>query len=291
MNQEIESQEGMTPTPYPNVLESWPIYDTLIVSAEFFGQEANVDGWFTTFAAMGQEERHSFYKSRTESNCGLWYSNKQTQDSIDYAYDAYSIGCAFIAPSVRSLWEHVPNVYTTTPAQFHSQIAHWWEVEFPRHCSIRLKVQQDIVAELPCMACPPGYGPSGGGASFEHEIPFRDTTEGSENQDYHPLMIQNVSQGEPDLRNRFNLVTHNEETGEITPLQIARTNTLEAEITVAQPARDILSGMTSVQPAYLFGGVDGEDPTSGYTSFPARFMIQVSLIGKRGIQSRGRYHR
>jgi hypothetical protein len=273
-----------------NVLECYPIFDTLIVTPQFYGSENSADGWYNTFVAMGQDETHSFFKQRTIANVGLAYSNKEIQDQMDFAYEAYSIGCAFFAPSIRTLWEYVTPEQRALPTRFHSQIAHWWEAELPRHCSIELKVQQDIVSELNCMNCSPGYGPVNGGGSFAHDVPFRDLTEGTENPDYHPVMIQSVTQGVPDIGNRFNLVTYGEN-GEVRPLGIPRTAVVEARITVSQFARNFLKNMIGVTPAYLFGGENGEPQGSGYKVLPARFGVQVSLIGRRGVQQRGRYHR
>ena len=273
-----------------NVEEMWPIYDTLIVSSEMYGKESNADGWFTSFVDMGQEAEHSFFMGRTQANTDLAYTNKLQAESLDFAYQAYSIGCAFFAPSTRGLWSFAPGARLTTPSKSFSQIAHWWEVELPRHCSVQLKVQTDIVAEVPAMACSPGYGPAGGGMSFEHEIPFRDLTEGSENPDYLPVANMAVTQGEPDLRNRLNLVVPSDEGG-WEPIGIGRTNTVEIVVKVSQFARNVLKNMIGVTPSYLIGGVNGApvDP-AGYVSWPARFGIQPSLLGKRMVQQRARYH-
>lgn len=265
---------------YQNVAEAWSVYDTMILCPTFYGQESSVQGWFQTFVAFSQEERHSFFKSRTEANASQAYCNKQTADSMDFAMEVYSLGCAFFAPGVRTLM-------ATTDADptyqtINSQIAHWWEVELPRHCSVEFKVQQDTILELPAMAAAPGYGPVGGGASFEHERSGRVSPQGVFNPDYLPVMNMAVTQGVPTPKNRWPFPK---------PIQIPRTATIEAIVTVSQYARDYLSNFANLNPQYVFGGISGAPADPPYTNFPARFGIQVSLLGKRLVQQRAQYHR
>ena len=80
---------------FENVAEPWSIYDTLIICPTFYGQESSVQGWFQTFPAFSQQERHSFFKSRTEANASQAYCNKQTADTMDFAMEVYSFGLTF----------------------------------------------------------------------------------------------------------------------------------------------------------------------------------------------------
>jgi hypothetical protein len=277
------AEEAVAAGRFANVAESWPLYDTACVCAEFFGQESSIDGWFSNFVTFGQQERHSFFKGRTEAQASLAYCNKQNVDNMDFAFEVYSIGLSFWAPGCRVLTEGELQTRLELPTSYYTQIAHFWEAELPRHCSLTFKVQQDIVCELPAMAASPGYGPVGGGASFEHEEPYRNNTEGQENADYHPVMNMAVTQGVPEPKNRWSFPT---------PIQIPRTATIEGIVDVGAIARDYFTNMAGVQPYYLFGGVDGApaDP-AGYISFPARFGITMSLYGKRLVQQRAQYHR
>lgn len=263
---------------FTNVAEAWSLYDTLIVSPTWYGQEDSVQGWFANFPAFSQQERHSFFKSRTEANASLAYCNKNTADTMDFAMEVYSMGCAFFAPGVRAL---MANTDPDPAYEFiNSQIAHWWEVELPRHCSIEFKVQQDVVLELPAMACSPGYGPVGGGASFEHEAVTRNPD--PVNADYLPTMNMAVTQGVPTPKNRWPFPK---------PIQVPRTATIEAILTVSEYGRDYMANLTGLNPQYVFGGIPGAPQDPDYTIFPARFGVQVSLLGKRLVQQRAQYHR
>lgn len=277
----IELQERVTASRFMNVAEAWPVYDTVLLSPTFFGQEQNVQGWFTSFQTFANQERHSFFNVRTEATTDLAYCNKQTADTMDFAMEIYSFGCAFFSPGVRALANDQSDEFQWWQ-NINSQLAHWWEVEMPRHCSVEFKVQQDTIIELPCMAASPGYGPSGGGASFAHDLVGRAAGQGTQNADYQPVLNMSVTQGVPTPKNRWPFPS---------PIGVPRTSTIEAIVTVSEYARLYLSGMAGVLPNYVFGGIDGTVSTGpGYTLFPARFGIQVSLYGKRMVQQRAQWH-
>jgi hypothetical protein len=277
----IEVAERVEASRFLNVAEAWDVHDTVLVSPKFYGQEQNVPGWFTDFTLFGGQERHSFFNARTEATTDLAYCNKQTADTMDFAMEIYSFGCAFFSPGVRAL---ATNDLPAIPfwQNINSQIAHWWEVELPRHCSVEFKVQQDTVLELPCMAASPGYGPSGGGASFEHETLSRIASNTPGNPDYQPVLNMSVTQGVPTPKNRWPFPK---------PIAVPRTGNIEAIVTVSQYAKEYLQGLQLLRPQYVFGGIDGTDAGGpGYTLFPARFGIQVSLLGKRMVQQRAQWH-
>lgn len=277
----IQVAERVEASRFLNVAEAWDIHDTVLISPVFYGQESNVPGWFTDFVLFAGQERHSFFNARTEAISDLAYCNKQTADTMDFAMEIYSFGCAFFAPGVRAL--ATDDTYATPFWQnINSQIAHFWEVEMPRHCSVEFKVQQDTVLELPCMAASPGYGPSGGGASFEHEDVSRKLVNGTGNADYQPTLNMSVTQGVPMPKNRWPFPK---------PIAVPRTGNIEAVVTVSQFAREYMRGLVGLAPHYVFGGIDGtEVGVTGYTLFPTRFGIQVSLLGKRMVQQRAQWH-
>lgn len=272
------------PEKYKNVAEAWPIYDTLVVCPEFFGTEDQNRGWFTSFPAFSAQDRHSFFNIRTEATAGLAYCNKQQTDSMDFAYEIYSIGCAFIAPGVRTLGPGPRG--DNNVSVMNTMFAHWWETVLPRHCSVELKVQQDIIMEMPAMALPPGYGPTGSGAAFAHDDCVRGIPNGGgiDQEDYWPLMNFAVTQGTPTLKNRWPLV-NKKDPGK--PIGVPRTGQVEVVLRISEWGRWNLERM-GLNPHYIFTGVGGESGPSR-NQFPARFMIQVSLMGKRLVQQRANY--
>jgi hypothetical protein len=254
----------------PNVVEAWPLYDSIVICPTLYGNEFQA-GWFTSLAAFGAQETHSFWKQRTEGLVGLPYTNQQSADSMDFAFVAHSVGLAIFTPT--------PNIEgIAEPADGNAGaldlpdalISHWFAADLPRHMAVQLKVQQDIRVELTALQAAPGYGVCGGGAAFpgiaaaDHgDIPYISTT---------------VSQGVPILSNRFPL-PHK--------IGIPRTATIEGILHLSEYARHVLTGVLGPQ-NYQMNTIDGVKP---YTYFPKRYIIQMSLFGERMVQQRGQYHR
>jgi hypothetical protein len=252
-----------------NVAEAWCIYDTIAISKTLYGNEQNA-GWHTTWASFGGQERHSFFKRRTEGMVGAYYCNMQSADSMDFAFIMHSIGLSIFAPA--------PNVegFATQPdgvvgdiGNFDHTNGHWFAADMPRHMGIEFKVQQDVRLELPALHCPPGYGASGGGVAFPQiaAVPAFGTR---------PVSTANVQQGVPLLSNRYPLPFR---------IGIPRTASIEAVIHLAEPARKILSALLGPQDM-VFNSDDGAPP---YNFFQKRYLVQVSLIGERLVQQRGQY--
>lgn len=256
---------------FANVVEAWALYDSIIISPTLFGSEAGAGGWFTTFLAFGQQEQHSFFKTRTEGTAGLPYCNQQSADSMDFAFIADSIGLAVQSPAPDV--EGRPNPGDGVPGDLDQQddlISHWFSTDLPRHMGIQFKVQQDIRAEITAMHCPPGYGALGSGTAF----PGQTTAAYGDI----PFMSNAVTQGVPLLSNRYPLPS---------PIGIPRTATIEGILHVSEYARSILQGIIGPQ-QYQFNSDNGLPP---YTFFGRRYILQFSLIGQRLVQQRGQYHR
>lgn len=265
-----------------NVAEAWPIYDTLCVTPQYFGTEADA-GWFNNFTDFAQKEQHSFFMQRTIGNLDLAYTNKATADTLDFAYSSLSLGVSFFAPGVRTLGKLVDEDNFNYMDNFS---AHWWESELPSHCAVQFKVQTDIVSEGPAMLYSPGYGPSGGGASFEHEEINATPPNGVVNAQYPAVQNWAMTQGIPSISNRFRFPRS---------IEIPRTATLEVIIHVSDYARAILTdlsdGLASGDGPFNYIFVDSVSAgVPKYSEFPSRYGIQVSLMGLRYVQQRGQYH-
>lgn len=256
---------------FANVVEAWALYDSIVISPTLYGSEAGAGGWFNNFVQFGQQETHSFFKTRTEGTAGLPYCNQQSADSMDFAFIADSIGLAIHGPAVNV--EGVAAAPDGAGGDLTNQddlVSHWFSTDLPRHMAIQLRVQQDIRAEVTAMHCPPGYGAIGSGTAFQSDavVNFGDI----------PVMTNAVVQGVPLLSNRYPLPS---------PIGIPRTATIEGILHVSEYARNILTQIEGPQ-NYQFNSNDGLPP---YTFFQKRYSVQFSLIGQRLVQQRGQYHR
>ena len=258
-----------------NVSESFPLYDTILICSTFYGTEANVRGWHTTFVNFAAQEEHHFFTVRNESLAGLPYCNLQSADSMDFPFLAYSAGLRFFGPSSNVQGDAVqPNGNTGYITNLDADVGHFFQYDLPRHCSISLKVQQDTRVELTGYCCPPGYGPSGGGAAFE----ITQLTAPAEDQ-YRQRAQLNMfgTQCVPVITNRFKFPE---------PIGIPRNGVIEGVLKLSEYARYILSAVYGPRSIY-FQGTGGTDAS---VQFPARYGIQFSLFGKRLVQQRGQYH-
>lgn len=257
-----------------NVSESFPLYDTILICSQFYGQEANVRGWHTTFAAFAAQEEHHFYTVRNEALASLPYCNLQSADSMDYPYLAYSMGLRWFGPSSNVQGDAVaPNGNTGYVTNLDADVGHFFQYDLPRHCSISLRVQQDTRVELTGYCCPPGYGPSGGGAAFE----ITQLTPPAEDQyRQHAQLNMFGTQGISMITNRFKFPS---------PLGIPRNGVIEGVLKLSEYARYILQNVYGPRSIFFQGTGVGD----ASVQFPARYGIQLSLFGKRLVQQRGQY--
>lgn len=256
---------------FANVVETWPLFDTILICRQFYGNEIGQDGWYNSWAAFGAQEKHNFFKSRTES-AGPAYCNMQSADSMDFAFMLHSIGIAVWSPAPNLEGQYDPSSEGIQGDLMRPDLAvsHWWASDLPNHMGIDLKIQQDIRMELPCIHCPPGYGAMGSGTANQG-------TTGAAFGDV-PINHNAVVQGVPLLDNRFALPT---------PIGIPRTATIEGTLHLSETARTILQGINGPFD-YQFNSVDGLPP---YEYFPRRYGITMSLFGERMVQQRAQYHK
>lgn len=254
-----------------NVMESWPIYDTIIICKELFGAESNTPGFFNTFNQFAARQDHSLFKTRSEAIAGLAYNNQQSQDRVDFAYHAFSIGISFFAPSNCLQWKGLL-VGAETPETLLSVL---WTIDLPRLIGVELRIGQDVKLTGTCYRLPPGYGPFGAGATMGG-----DDANGSDLGDSPmPQFIFVANQGMPDVANRFTFKP---------PVDIPRNETIEVKLYLSDIARQILTQIRGPESA-----LQTIDETEGalFSQIPGRFGIQASLWGIREVQQRGNLHK
>jgi len=251
---------------YKNVLESSPIYDSIVIcSADgMYGNEAQIPGWFQTFPLFGQRQEHGLFKTRTEAIAGLSYNNQQVSDRTDFAFHAYSLGVCFWGVPCQDLF-----VETGEPdVLFPSQLNTFWMGDLPNSSAIEFRVGSDVILTEKCLGLPPGYGPSGGGYALGVDQTFWAG----------PCGFQYTSQGVPFITNRFDFTIN----GRQKPIAIPRNATIEAKLKLSEWCRDALALMVN-SPSVMYFQLSNSD--SLY--FPTRYGITVSLYGIREVQQRG----
>jgi hypothetical protein len=252
----------------PNVREAFSLYDSLLIAPTFYGNEANVQGWFTSFAAFGAENRHSLFKNRTWAQAGLCYCNQNNADSLDYAFVADSIGVAIWGPP--DTLEAQDNAGAIQFPDY--MVCPWFLMEAVHSMAISFKVQQDVRMEAFVQHVPAGYGPQGNGTAMGQ------TNEVAPAFGQMPYQHMTVNHGLPIMSNRYPFPS---------PIGIPRTATIEATLHVGDLARGDLQAIDGPR-QYVQNSDDGAAPR---TFFDRRYVIQVSLFGTRLVQQRALYHR
>lgn len=254
---------------FANVVENWPLYDSIIICNQLLGSEANVPGWFTTFAGFGARETHTFFKNRTDGIAGEQYCNLKNGDTLDFAYKIDSLGLEITCPPTYEVQVTDQDGQQQDSGTIDTSIPHWWAADLPRHMAIQLKVQQDIRWESPAMATPAGVGASGSGLAFQHGalLAFGEI----------PWMVSQTTQGKPELKNRIPFPE---------PIGVPRTGSVEVILHVGEWARRTLQAITG--PHQFAINVNAPTIVQRYFS---RYMIRCSLFGQRLVQQRAQYHR
>jgi hypothetical protein len=301
-----------------NVSEIYPLFDSVIVSQRFHGNEANVKGWFGAhqgnqtiqpFTAFGSQQTHVFFKDRTQGQAGAMYCNLESAETMDFAYRLYSVGIRFWGPVTG--FEVLPHYSTTggappppwgaitldDPVMIASCLSAWWKAAFPYQCGFRLKVEQDIIVEGPAMTFPPGHGFTGSGAAWSDPVTPENNVEPAAPGDalilQHPQMISIINQGVPKIGNRFNFV---DSKGKPQPIEIPKGALVKAELELSEYAQYWLANQAGPL-YYLFNRLCprewDSDAASGVESpaywFGTRYGVTVTLLGERLVQRRGQY--
>jgi len=257
---------------FANVVEAWGIYDSIVICNQLYGSESTVPGWYQTFAAFGARERHSLFKNRTATTAGRPYNNMKNADTMDFAFVAHSIGLEITGPPCYECQAVSQDGNGVDAGTVDAIVSQWFTSDFPRHCGIEFRVNQDTRVELPAVACPAGVGAVGGGASFDTTNAVAPAFADQ------PFMTAQATQGVSLLSNRYPLPD---------PIGIPRTATIEGVLHISEWARNILQNITGPH-QFMMNSTDGAVPLKfGY----ARYIVRMSIFGERRVQQRGQYHR
>jgi hypothetical protein len=260
-------------TEYKLVQEPWEIHDTLCVCRELYASEARA-GYFTTFAAFGAQQRHLFFKRRSEAIVHRSYCNSQSEDRTDFVFYAFQLGLMFFGPPTP--WD-VQSYGPGVPIQAQEYLPSFWCGELPRHTSAALLIGQDKKLELQSMMLSPGYGPVQKGAALGIDDPVPGTV-------YMPEFVWTTTQGVPVASARYNIFVGTPEKPE--PIGIPQGESIELELNLTEHAQNILQ--SSGGPEFYYTGQPSTGPQGAEGEFIAtRYGIQATLWGYRRVQQRG----
>ena len=246
-----------------NVLEQWPLYDTIMIGPRFDASKGYYmkSGWYADFAQIGAVNELAFFNQRVVDDVGLPYNNQEARDSMPYGFTAYSYGVIFMATPCQWTSSYLTPVPPPESEQWNS--IQYFLTELPKHAGIELKVGRDIKVEQNCLITPAGVGTSGNAARYSNG-PF-------------DVGYPQSNSGAIFLKNRWKFPT---------AIDIPATETLSAKIRFTEYGRFLLQEMGN-SPFYVEVGMGEQDAKLGFYAYAG---IQISLLGRRQVQQRGELH-
>jgi hypothetical protein len=164
---------------YQNALETYPLYDSVLIGTNAPGLYQN-SGYFANFAALGVPATIPFLNVRNKAIAGKQYNNFDSANKLPYVYHCHSIGLSIEAPAV--------SFGNTGAGPSPSNL--FFATELVKHCGFILKVGQDEKLVAPGSLIPSGQGVAGYASNF--------ASTGDKQS-----VIQNTNNGNPDKNNRF----------------------------------------------------------------------------------------
>lgn len=256
------------------VVESFPLYDSVIISNSI--AENNKLGFFNNYAEMGNENKITFFDQRKQTDTDLAYCNLDAKERFPYGFEAYSFGITFQGPAVGDIASVPDSEQPPTTADM--IFSNWSEgqifaFELPKHCGVKIRLEQNDVLESNCMFSPSGV------AALGQSNPSGDFGTVAGNIAGPHSSGNTGGFGLPQLTNRWPFPK---------PLVIPANSVFSVELEFSQLGKELLQAMYGPR-NWIFGELDtsGESPEVLPISHPAISMIQVSLVGVRHIQQRG----
>jgi len=237
--------------PFLNAEEAWDIYDTVQIRSDATEKEG-----FASYVALGTVPIWPFFDQRKQ-DIGIAYTNRDSNEGLEFAFEAYSMGVRFIAPEGKVEGENAAGPDNPFAHMIFSRM-------IADHCGFRLKIRQDDKLIHTCTLAPAGVGPNGvnlvqlGGVAPVADVGSYSNTN-----------------GDPHISGRWKWPA---------PIEMPRGATFSVRLEPSNYLRNLLQALPGPS-AYKFSpdGVLEKD-------IPAAALIRVDLIGKRGVQQRNALH-
>jgi hypothetical protein len=239
-------------TPFLNAAEAWAIYDTIQIRTGVTEKEG-----YASYAALGAAPTWPFFDQRKQ-DIGIAYTNRDSNEGLEFAFEAYSLGVRFVAP------EGIVEPVEAGPLGPDNPKSHMiFSRMIMEHVGFKFKVRQDDKLIHSAYIAPDGLGPGNISSLASNDA----------------LSIYDVgsysnANGDPHISGRWKFPA---------PIQMPRGSTFSLRMEPSNYCRDLLQVMPGPG-AYTFSisGVEGAKA--------ANALIRVDLIGKREVQQRNALH-
>lgn len=254
MENEFDGQEVDGRVPFLNAEEAWGIYDTIQIRDGATEKEG-----FPSYIALGGVPLWPFFDQR-KSDIGTAYTNRDSNESLEFAFEAYSLGVRFVAP--EGIVEEKKDVGGESNLLIHSIFSRM----VAEHVGMRFKVKQDDKLIHTCTMAPSGFGPNSPSMIQGPNLAVA--------ADQIGYSSPSNTNGQPHVSGRWKFPA---------PVEIPRGAVFNMKLEPSAYIRDLLASMIGPSP-YKFC------PAGEEIEKPSCALIRVDIIGKRGVQQRNALH-
>jgi hypothetical protein len=241
--------------PFMNAIEPWAIYDTIQIR-----EDLPKEKWgYPSYATLGAARRWGFFDQRKASEVGIAYTNRDSNEALEFAFEIFSMGVRFVAPEGK-----VEEVFAGPLGPDNPKINMIFSRMIMEHVGFRLKVSQDEKLIHSCYLAPDGLGPG--------NVSVLGTNAALSIYDVGSYSNTN---GDPHPSGRWKFPT---------PLEMPRGVTFKIEMEPSDYCAELLQAMWGPS-GYTFSDPDGPD-----VSVASCALIRVDLFGRRGVQRRNSLH-
>lgn len=240
-----------------NAEEAWAIYDTIQIRDGATEKEG-----FASYVALGNAPKWPFF-DRRKADVGIAYTNRDSNEGLEFAFECYSLGVRFIAP--EGIVEKACTAIGLDNASVHAIFSRM----LAEHVGLRFKLKQDDKLIHTCTLAPDGFGPGSPSVINMGALLV-------------PVDVPDVASyantnGEPHVSGRWKFPY---------PVEMPRGAVFNVTLEPSDYGRNLLQAMIGPSP-YSFC-IDPDTPVE--IPKPACALIRVDLIGKRGVQRRNALH-
>lgn len=242
-----------------NVKETYPLYDTILITGNLSDLSIQPPGWFASFAAFAAAQDYHFFDTRNKAGVGIAYCNLDTRDTMPFGYWLRGMSVKFFGPVVNTLYDNTNDLIDTQEGAFFSG-------EAPQHCGVTLRVNQDQRLKLNALMLGAGDGATFGGyGQIDPAAAAYNALPG----------MMGITQSNPEEKNYWMFPM---------PIGIPRRASVSVIITPMQWLRTVMGNFHGPL-AYSFADT-GESRLYPYGIFG----IRVCFYGNRLVQQRGQLH-
>jgi hypothetical protein len=235
-----------------NAKEAWAIYDAIQIRTGISEKRIG----YPSYAALGAVPEWAFFDQRKVGDVGLAYTNRDSNEGLEFPFLAYSLGVRFVAP--EGLCEPI-DAAGPNNSLVHSIFSRM----VLEHVGLKLKISQDDKLLHSCYLAPNGLGPQGPSV-FNTNDPLNVLDQASYSN----------TNGQPHISGRWKFPY---------PIQMPRGCTFSLIMIPSEYCRTLLQAMPGPS-AYTFS-IEAQ-ATTPY----AEALIRVDMIGQRAVQQRNALH-